>query len=138
MPVFLKYKDNVKTCIYTIHALYQNINLNVSKKKYKIIFSLSSLIIYSHGIVFPTVNHLPMTVAMILIINRHLFQQLKCKYHINNNTSWNLKWYKCTKLVSLIVWFVTRIIGLSWPVMWWQKCTPKHDKSPYFSQLLCN
>jgi len=30
MQVFLKYKYNVKTCMYTISALYQMINLNVS------------------------------------------------------------------------------------------------------------
>ncbi len=29
---FLKYKYNVKTCMYTISALYQIINLNVSIK----------------------------------------------------------------------------------------------------------
>jgi len=30
MQVFLKHKYNVKTCMYTISALYQMINLNVS------------------------------------------------------------------------------------------------------------
>ncbi len=132
MQVFLKYKYNVKTCLYTISALYQIINLNVSIVKGIVHPKMKMLSSFTHPQVVDIIQ-----VAVIMATfprpetwrwtKRTVICCLTCRSNSLMGGPWPMKAIIDSRpsAVSLKVWLrETRIISAN-SLLWW--CPNRHS-----------